>query len=70
DEAIHLTQADCGIIFLLQQGETKSAAPEIMFRIGDDAQGKLHPLEEVVLTRGETVHVEDYLPHTRECVPR
>ena len=69
DEAIHLTQADCGIIFLLQQGETKSAAPEIMFRIGDDAQGKLHPLEEVVLTRGETVHVEDYQSTTNSSSP-
>ncbi len=64
EEAIRLTQANCGAIFLLEQGDTRPTHPGIMLHIGDDLHDELHPLERVVLNTGKTLNVDDFQPPT------
>lgn len=65
DEAINTTRADCGSILLFELRQETPDGPwettrQVTLQLGDPSSGALHPLEERVLSSGETVVIEDF----------
>ncbi|MGD9092047.1 MAG: GAF domain-containing protein, partial [Anaerolineales bacterium] len=62
DEALQTTGADCGTILLFDLSELSRGfrSPKIMLHLGDATGTELHPLEQIVLDREETLVVNDF----------
>jgi PAS domain S-box-containing protein len=60
DELLRTTRADCGTLLLFELEEEVTNPPRIALHLGDPPAEKLHPLELVVLQRGEAVIVDDF----------
>ncbi|HSO26809.1 MAG TPA: GAF domain-containing protein, partial [Anaerolineales bacterium] len=63
DETLRTTGADCGTILLFELDEAAESSTEnrpVVLQLGDAPKNGLHPLEQVVLTRGEAVMIDDF----------
>ncbi len=60
EAAMQSTHADCGAVLLTTQETNGEGSPEITHAKGERARAGLHPLEEVVLTQGTSLLIEDF----------
>ena len=65
DEVMKTTHADCGTVVLFKASQngrhaSQSEAPQIAIHLGDPPDPELHPLEQVVIERAETIIVKDF----------